>query len=87
MAVHIRLQQKGSPRRSFYHLVATDHRSARDGRFIEKLGYYDPNTEPSTIVVKEDRIQHWYRVGAQLSSTVKKLVKIKDIALDRTPAK
>ena len=57
MAVHIRLQRKGSTHRPFYHLVATDHRNPRDGRFIEKLGYYDPKSEPSLVELKEDRIQ------------------------------
>ncbi|MDD9951569.1 MAG: 30S ribosomal protein S16 [Zetaproteobacteria bacterium] len=87
MAVHIRLQRRGSTHRPFYHLVATDSRSPRDGRFIEKLGYYDPKGEPSTVEVKADRLQHWYSKGAQLSDAVAKLVKIKSIALSRTPSK
>lgn len=84
MAVHIRLQRKGTTNRSFYHVVAADHRCRRDGRFIEKLGYYDPNTEPSTLELKSDRVQHWYSKGAVLSSTVQALAKIKKIALKRT---
>lgn len=83
MAVHIRLQRKGGHKRPFYHVVAADHRNARDGRFIEKLGYYDPNVEPSLIEMHGDRIQHWYSLGAQLSPTVEKLVKIKKIAVHR----
>lgn len=84
MAVHIRLQRRGSTHRPFYHMVATDQRNPRDGRFIEKLGYYDPKTEPSTIELKGERIQHWYAKGAQLSTTAAKLVKIKEIPLSRT---
>ena len=83
MAVHIRLQRRGNTHNPFYHVVAADQRMKRDGRFIEKLGYYDPNTEPSTIVVKEDRVQYWYSKGAQLTETVAKLVKIKKLALTR----
>jgi small subunit ribosomal protein S16 len=85
MAVHIRLQRRGNTHNPFYHVVAADQRMKRDGRFIEKLGYYDPNTEPSTIVMKEDRVQHWYSKGAQMTETVEKLVKIKKFNLSRTP--
>ena len=86
MAVHIRLQRKGAPHRSFYHVVAADHRSRRDGRFLEKLGFYDPNTEPSTINLKEDRVQFWYGKGAQLSTAIKSLVKVKKLKLNRDVA-
>jgi small subunit ribosomal protein S16 len=60
MAVHIRLQRKGSTHKPFYHLVAADHRCARDGRHIERLGYYDPSANPSIIKFKEDRVQYWF---------------------------
>jgi small subunit ribosomal protein S16 len=86
MAVHIRLQRHGATHRPFYHIVAADSRAPRNGRFIEKLGYYDPNTEPSVIEVKSDRLQYWYGVGAQLSSATAKLFKNKKINLDRTVA-
>lgn len=87
MAVHIRLQRKGSTHRPFYHVVATDHRNPRDGRFIEKLGYYDPNCEPSLIELKDDRVQHWYGRGAQLTDSVAKLVKVKKLELTRDQSK
>ncbi|MFK7873995.1 MAG: 30S ribosomal protein S16 [Oligoflexales bacterium] len=87
MSVNIRLQRHGSTHRPFYHVVVTDSRNPRDGRFIEKLGYYDPKTEPSTISLKEDRVQHWYGLGAQMSETVAKLAKIRKISLERKPAK
>lgn len=83
MAVHIRLQRRGNTHNPFYHVVAADQRMKRDGRFIEKLGYYDPQTEPSTIVVKEDRIQYWYSKGAQFTETVAKLVKAKKLSFTR----
>ncbi len=87
MAVHLRLQRHGGKHRPFYHVVATDHRNARDGRFLEKLGYYDPASELSTIELKADRVQFWYANGAQLSPTVAKLTKIKKIELKRAGAK
>ena len=83
MALTLRLQRHGSTHRPFYHLVAADSRSPRDGRFIEKLGYYDPNQEPSVIEMKEDRVQYWYGNGAVLTDTVKKLVKAKNVRLRR----
>lgn len=86
MAVHIRLQRKGGTHRPFFHIVATDHRNPRDGRFLEKLGYYDPTCEPSTIALKGDRLQHWYGQGAQLTSAVAKLVKAEKLSLSRDQA-
>jgi len=83
MALTLRLQRHGSTHRPFYHLVAADSRSPRDGRFIEKLGYYDPNQEPSVIEMKEDRVQYWYGNGAVLTDSVKKLVKAKNVRLSR----
>ena len=54
MAVSVRLQRRGGTHNPFYHIVVADARSPRDGKFIEKLGYYDPKKEPSVMVVKED---------------------------------
>ena len=87
MAVHVRLSRHGSTHRPFYHIVAADHRKARDGRFIERLGYYDPNKNPSIINLKEDRLQYWFGHGAHLTDTVKKLVKVQNIKLERNNAK
>ena len=84
MAVHIRLQRKGCTHRPFYHVVVTDQRNPRDGRFIEKVGIYDPNQEPSLVQLKSERVQHWFKLGAQLTSAVAKLAKIQKIALSRT---
>jgi small subunit ribosomal protein S16 len=83
MAVHLRLSRHGTRNRPFFHLVAADHRKARDGRFIEKLGIYDPGKEPSLIDIKEERVQFWYGRGAHLSDTVAKLLKIKNVKLER----
>lgn len=83
MAVTLRLARHGSKNRPFYHLVAADHRMRRDGRFIEKLGLYDPASEPSFVEFKEDRIRHWFGLGAEVSPTVVKLLKAKNIKLER----
>ena len=83
MAVRLRLARHGCTHRPFYHVVAADQRKARNGRFIEKVGYYDPNHNPSQIEVKEDRLQYWYERGAELSPTVAKLLKAKKIELSR----
>jgi small subunit ribosomal protein S16 len=85
--VTIRLARHGKKRKPFYHIVATDSRNARDGRFLEKLGYYDPNHKPSQYVMKADRVQHWYGLGAQLSPQVAKLVKIEKVELKRNSTK
>ena len=83
MAVSIRLQRRGTTHRPFYHIVAADSRAPRDGRFIEKLGFYDPKTEPSVIEVKSERLQHWYSKGAQLTDATKRLMNIKKVELKR----
>ncbi len=85
--VTIRLARKGKTHAPFYHVVVTNSRSPRDGRFLEKVGYYDPASEKSTIVLKGERLQYWYSKGAQLSETVSKLVNIQKIKLTREVTK
>ena len=84
MTLALRLQRHGRKSRPFYHIVATDIRNPRDGRFKEKLGYYDPNHDPSIIEINAARLQHYYRHGAQISAAVRNLTDIKKIALSRT---
>ena len=84
MAVHLRLARHGSTHRPFYHVVAADHRMPRDGRFIEKLGTYDPNHNPSLVMLKEDRLRYWYANGATLTNPVAKLLKRQKISLERS---
>ncbi len=79
----LRLQRHGSTHRPFYHIVATDSRNARDGKFIEKLGYYDPSAEPSIIDFKLDRATHWYERGANVSTAVAAIFRAKKIKLER----
>jgi small subunit ribosomal protein S16 len=85
--VTIRLARHGKKSKPFYHIVATDSRSARNGRFLEKLGHFDPNHKPSQYVIKADRVQHWFGLGAQLSTQVAKLVKVENIELKRVVTK
>ncbi|MFC1499057.1 30S ribosomal protein S16 [Verrucomicrobiota bacterium] len=75
MAVKIRLTRTGSKNDVCYRLVATDSRFPRDGRFLEILGWYDPKKEGINFELKEERIEHWMSKGAQVSDTVKSLLK------------
>ena len=74
MAVCLRLTRMGAKKKPFYRIVAADSRHPRDGRFIEKLGHYDPMTEPPVIKVDLERVDYWIGVGAQPSDTVSQLV-------------
>ena len=65
----------GSKKNPIWRVVVADQRSPRDGRFIETIGQYNPQTDPSTIRIDEERLQHWLARGAQPSNTVKKLMK------------
>jgi small subunit ribosomal protein S16 len=79
MATKIRLQRHGKKSRAFYHIVAADSRSPRDGKFIEKLGTYNPNTNPATIELEFDRTLHWVQVGAEMTDTARALLSYKGI--------
>ena len=74
MAVKLRLKRMGAKKAPFYRVVAADARSPRDGRFIEELGYYNPKTEPATVVLKEEQILAWLNNGAQPTDTVRSLL-------------
>jgi small subunit ribosomal protein S16 len=75
MSVRVRLTRVGSKKNPIWRVVVADQRSPRDGRFIETIGHYNPQTEPSTIRIDEDRLQHWLARGAQPTGSVKQLVK------------
>lgn len=79
MATKIRLQRHGKKGKPFYHMVAADSRAKRDGRFIEKLGTYNPNTNPATIDLNFERTLHWVQVGAEMSDTARALLSYKGI--------
>ena len=73
--IRIRLSRGGRKKQPIYTIVAADKRSPRDGKFIEKLGKYNPNVEPNLFDVKADRIKTWVEKGAQMSDTVRTLLK------------
>ena len=75
MAVVIRLARAGAKKRPYYHVVATDSRNPRDGKFIEAIGAYDPNLDPPKITFNKDRLEYWLKTGAQPSETVADLIK------------
>lgn len=75
----IRLRRAGSKNRPFFRVVVTEGKSARDGRFVEAIGHYNPRTKPEALVLDRERLAHWLKVGAQPSDTVRTLV-------DRMPA-
>jgi small subunit ribosomal protein S16 len=73
--VKIRLRRMGAKKRPFYRIVVTDSRFARDGRFIEIIGYYDPTQDPPVLKVENEKAEDWMRKGAQPSDTVRGLLK------------
>lgn len=79
MATRIRLQRHGKKGKPFFHLVAADSRARRDGKFIEKLGTYNPNTNPATIEMNFDRTLHWVQVGAEMSDTARAILSYKGV--------
>ncbi|KAB2921750.1 MAG: 30S ribosomal protein S16 [Bacteroidetes bacterium] len=81
MAVKLRLQRGGKKKQPIYRIVAADERYKRDGRFLEKLGTYNPNVDPVAIDVKETRAMYWLGVGAQPTDTVRNLLSRKGIIL------
>jgi small subunit ribosomal protein S16 len=77
--VKIRLTRTGSKKQPYYRIVVADSRSPRDGKFIEKIGTYDPKTDPSTVLVDKEKAAEWIKKGAKPSNTVEKLFKIVDL--------
>ena len=76
MAVKIRLKRMGQKKAPFYRIVVADSRSPRDGRFIEEIGTYDPNTDPSTFKVNEEAAKKWLNNGAQPTEVVGKIFQL-----------
>lgn len=79
MATRIRLQRHGKKSKAFFHLVVADSRAKRDGKFIEKLGTYNPNTNPATIDIDFEAALKWVRTGAEMSDTARALLSYKGI--------
>lgn len=72
--VKIRLQRAGAKKAPFYHIVVADSRSPRDGKIIEKIGSYDPMTNPSTIIIDKEKLATWTKNGAKPTESVKALI-------------
>lgn len=79
MPVKIRLQRKGRKQRPFYHIVVADGRAPRDGRFIEKLGTYNPMTKPATIDLDREKAFDWLTKGAQPTDTARAILRFKGV--------
>lgn len=83
MAVKIRLARRGRKKLAMYDVVVADARSPRDGRFIEKLGTYDPNTNPASININNERALKWLMNGAQPTDTVKAMLSYRGVLLKK----
>ena len=79
MAVKIRLTRMGKKKKPVYRIVVADSRNARDGKVIDEIGTYDPNTDPSTYKVDEEKAKKWLANGAQPTETVGKILKLANI--------
>ena len=81
MAVKIRLQRHGKKNFAFFHIVVADSHSPRDGRYIEQIGSYNPNTNPATIVLNSERALAWLNVGAQPTLTARRILSYEGVLL------
>ena len=81
MAVKIRLQRHGKKNFAFFHIVVADTRAPRDGRYIEQLGSYNPNTNPATIVLNSERALAWLNVGAEPSLVARRILSYEGVLL------
>jgi small subunit ribosomal protein S16 len=79
MSVKIRLQRRGRKQRPLYHIIIADARSPRDGRFIEKIGVYNPLTKPATIEIDRDKAFEWLMKGAEPTDTVRAILRFKGV--------
>ncbi|HTP25431.1 MAG TPA: 30S ribosomal protein S16 [Anaeromyxobacteraceae bacterium] len=87
MAVVLRLSRAGTHKAPCYHVVATDSRAPRDGKYLEDVGLYDPRQTPERIELRAERIEHWLKVGACPSATVRRVLKrAKKLAPPKQPA-
>ena len=81
MAVKIRLQRHGKKNFAFFHIVVADTRARRDGRYIEQIGSYNPNTNPATIVLNFERALAWVKVGAEPTLTARRILSYEGVLL------
>jgi small subunit ribosomal protein S16 len=80
MAVKIRLARHGARKRPFYRIVVADSESPRDGRYLEKIGTYNPLRDPAEVTLKTDRVQYWLQQGAVPTDTVRSILKTQGVA-------
>lgn len=78
--VKIRLARHGSKKNAFYRIVVTNSESPRDGRFLEQIGLYDPNTSPATVQIETEKLSTWLARGAQPTATVSQLIRQREAA-------
>ena len=83
MAVRIRLARRGKKNYAFFHVIIADSRAPRDGRFIEQIGIYNPNTNPATIELDVDKAYQWLNNGAQPSETCRRILSYKGVLLKK----
>ncbi|MCQ2135830.1 MAG: 30S ribosomal protein S16 [Bacteroidales bacterium] len=83
MAVKIRLQRHGKKNFAFFHIVVADTRAPRDGRYIEQIGSYNPNTNPATIVLNSERALAWLNVGAEPTLTASRILSYEGVLLKK----
>ena len=81
MPTKIRLQRHGKKAHAFFHIVVADGRAPRDGKFIEKIGTYNPNTNPATIDIDADRAFEWIKTGAQPTDTFRAILSYKGVMM------
>lgn len=83
MATKLRLQRRGRKNYAFYQIIVADSRAPRDGKYIERIGSYNPNTNPATITLDFDRALHWLQVGAQPTDTVRNILSSEGVLLKK----
>ena len=83
MATKLRLQRRGRKNYAFYQIVVADSRAPRDGKYIERIGSYNPNTNPATITLDFDRALYWLQVGAQPTDTVRNILSDEGVLLKK----
>lgn len=83
MATKLRLQRRGRKNYAFYQIIVADSRAPRDGKYIERIGSYNPNTNPATITLDFDRALYWLQVGAQPTETVRNILSTEGVLLKK----
>src|SRR5574344_1187278 len=83
MATKLRLQRRGRKNYAFYQIIVADSRAPRDGKYIERIGSYNPNTNPATITLDFDRALYWLQVGAQPTDTVRNILSNEGVLLKK----